>query len=98
MLLSECTKAVLFQDPSHFHFSIRQNVTMPWYSVDGGMTFERDANLFGQALRAVFCQPCIISLDHHPHQRLGAAGADQHPATATELGLDRLDPVAPCRQ
>ncbi len=26
--LSLCTKAVLFQDPSHFHFSIRQNVTM----------------------------------------------------------------------
>jgi ATP-binding cassette subfamily B protein len=26
--LSACTKAVLFQDPSHFHFSIRQNVTM----------------------------------------------------------------------
>src|SRR6266487_6520980 len=26
--LSECAKAVLFQDPSHFHFSIRQNVTM----------------------------------------------------------------------
>ncbi len=26
--LSACAKAVLFQDPSHFHFSIRQNVTM----------------------------------------------------------------------
>jgi ATP-binding cassette subfamily B protein len=26
--LSTCAKAVLFQDPSHFHFSIRQNVTM----------------------------------------------------------------------
>src|SRR5262249_13161342 len=26
--LSECAKSVLFQDPSHFHFSIRQNVTM----------------------------------------------------------------------
>lgn len=28
VLLAECAKAVLFQDPSHFHFSIRQNVTM----------------------------------------------------------------------
>ncbi|HEX6555481.1 MAG TPA: ABC transporter ATP-binding protein [Ktedonobacteraceae bacterium] len=28
MPLSACAKAVLFQDPSHFHFSIRQNVTM----------------------------------------------------------------------
>ncbi|HEV2458885.1 MAG TPA: ABC transporter ATP-binding protein, partial [Ktedonobacterales bacterium] len=26
--LATCTKAVLFQDPSHFHFSIRHNVTM----------------------------------------------------------------------
>jgi ATP-binding cassette, subfamily B, bacterial len=26
--LLTCAKAVLFQDPSHFHFSIRQNVTM----------------------------------------------------------------------
>jgi ATP-binding cassette subfamily B protein len=26
--LSICAKAILFQDPSHFHFSIRQNVTM----------------------------------------------------------------------
>src|SRR6266700_77398 len=26
--LSTCAKAILFQDPSHFHFSIRQNVTM----------------------------------------------------------------------
>jgi ABC-type multidrug transport system fused ATPase/permease subunit len=26
--LAEVAKAVLFQDPSHFHFSIRQNVTM----------------------------------------------------------------------
>jgi len=26
--LAECAKSVLFQDPSHFHFSIRQNVTM----------------------------------------------------------------------
>ena len=33
---------------------IRQNVTMPWYSVDGGMTFERDASLFGQALTQTF--------------------------------------------
>ena len=28
MPLAACAKAVLFQDPSHFHFSIRQNVTM----------------------------------------------------------------------
>ena len=26
--LATCTKAILFQDPSHFHFSIRHNVTM----------------------------------------------------------------------
>ena len=26
--LAGCAKAVLFQDPSHFHFSVRQNVTM----------------------------------------------------------------------
>jgi ATP-binding cassette, subfamily B, bacterial len=26
--LSACAKSILFQDPSHFHFSIRQNVTM----------------------------------------------------------------------
>ena len=26
-------------------------------------------------------------LDHHPHQRLGARGAQQHPARAAELGL-----------
>src|SRR5215471_14248209 len=26
--LAECAKSVLFQDPSHFHFSILQNVTM----------------------------------------------------------------------
>ena len=26
--LAACTKAVLFQDPSHFHFSIRHNITM----------------------------------------------------------------------
>src|SRR5260370_3508654 len=33
--LSVCAKAVLFQDPSHFHFSIRQNVTMQSERADG---------------------------------------------------------------
>ncbi len=33
--LSACSKAVLFQDPSHFHFSIRQNVTMQSKSTPG---------------------------------------------------------------
>ena len=33
--LSACAKAVLFQDPSHFHFSIRQNVTMQSERVPG---------------------------------------------------------------
>jgi ATP-binding cassette subfamily B protein len=33
--LAACTKAVLFQDPSHFHFSIRHNVTMRHEKVDG---------------------------------------------------------------
>lgn len=33
--LTAVAKAVLFQDPSHFHFSIRQNVTMSSESLDG---------------------------------------------------------------
>ena len=30
-------------------------------------------------------------LDHHPHQRLGAARPHQHPAVVAQLGLDRGD-------
>jgi ATP-binding cassette subfamily B protein len=33
--LSTAVKAVLFQDPAHFHFSIRQNVTMQFERVPG---------------------------------------------------------------
>lgn len=33
--LDLCAKAVLFQDPSHFHFSIRQNVTMQSERTEG---------------------------------------------------------------
>ncbi|HLW02753.1 MAG TPA: ABC transporter ATP-binding protein [Ktedonobacterales bacterium] len=33
--LSTAVKAVLFQDPAHFHFSIRQNVTMQFEQVPG---------------------------------------------------------------
>ena len=33
--LPTATKAVLFQDPAHFHFSIRQNVTMRFERVQG---------------------------------------------------------------
>jgi ATP-binding cassette subfamily B protein len=33
--LSTAVKAVLFQDPAHFHFSIRQNVTMQFERVAG---------------------------------------------------------------
>ncbi|HEY7125759.1 MAG TPA: ABC transporter ATP-binding protein [Ktedonobacterales bacterium] len=33
--LSTVVKAVLFQDPAHFHFSIRQNVTMQFERVPG---------------------------------------------------------------
>ncbi len=33
--LPTATKAVLFQDPAHFHFSIRQNVTMQFERVPG---------------------------------------------------------------
>lgn len=33
--LLTATKAVLFQDPAHFHFSIRQNVTMQFERVSG---------------------------------------------------------------
>ncbi len=33
--LSTAVKAVLFQDPAHFHFSIRQNVTMQYERVAG---------------------------------------------------------------
>ena len=32
----------------------------------------------------------VLRLDHHAHQRLGAAGADQHAAGARQLGFDRL--------
>jgi ATP-binding cassette subfamily B protein len=35
VMLSTCAKAVLFQDPSHFHFSIRQNVTMQSERTEG---------------------------------------------------------------
>jgi ATP-binding cassette subfamily B protein len=33
--LSACAKAVLFQDPAHFHFSIRHNVTMQFERAPG---------------------------------------------------------------
>ncbi len=33
--LSACAKAVLFQDPAHFHFSIRHNVTMQFERTPG---------------------------------------------------------------
>jgi ABC-type multidrug transport system fused ATPase/permease subunit len=33
--LEACAKAILFQDPAHFRFSIRHNVTMRQTSVDG---------------------------------------------------------------
>jgi hypothetical protein len=32
-------------------------------------------------------------LHHHPHQRLRAAGADQHPTVVAELGFDAGDEV-----
>jgi ABC-type bacteriocin/lantibiotic exporter with double-glycine peptidase domain len=35
VVLSTAVKAVLFQDPAHFHFSIRQNVTMQFERVPG---------------------------------------------------------------
>ncbi len=34
-LLDGCAKAVLFQDPAHFHFSIRHNVTMRFEQTTG---------------------------------------------------------------
>ena len=41
--LADCTKAILFQDPSHFHFSIRHNVTMRHEHVLGEEERIRDA-------------------------------------------------------
>ena len=33
---------------------VRPNLTLPWFSADGGMVFERDASLFGNALTQTF--------------------------------------------
>lgn len=55
--LATCTKAILFQDPSHFHFSIRHNVTMRHEQALGEEERIRDALRLAGLLEVVDALP-----------------------------------------
>ena len=78
------------RDPHH-----RTGAPLAAIAAGGAVRFRRVARATAAARRSATAArlPRRRRLDHHPHERLGAAGAEQHPTVVAQLGLGRGDLV-----